>query len=160
MIISPMAYQDHDIKRPELIAGDTKFRYKWFTALSIFILFPIGLLLALPSVKEHLPGPFSINGSTDDFRFLVVYYSLFSILAMILFTAGLQLILAARKSLQCGYFPAPGTRLIRDTWLISGTRAKYFSYLLTLTGVLFFIAGVYVPYFFHTLLIQLLLPVG
>ena len=147
MIISPMAYQDHDIKRPELIAGDTKFRYKWFTALSIFILFPIGLLLALPSVKEH-------------FRFLVVYYSLFSILAMILFTAGLQLILAARKSLQCGYFPAPGTRLIRDTWLISGTRAKYFSYQLILTGVLFFIAGVYVPYFFHKLLIQLLLPTG
>ena len=73
-----------------------------------------------------------------------------------LIATGMQLITAAGKVYRSGYFPAPDMRVIRDTWLVSGTRATFISYLLTGTGILLFIGAGSVPYYFHNLLLQLL----
>lgn len=155
-----MTQQNQEFIRPELIPADKSFRFKWLTVIIIFIIFPVCVIWILPSSKDYLLQHFSETNSLATFRSLVIFYSYISILAIILLTAGLQLFLAARKALEYGYFPAPNTRVIRDTWLINGIRAKYYSYMLILTGALLFVAGGYVPYFFHHLILRLLAPAG
>ena len=155
-----MTRQNDEFFRPELIRGDTHLRYKWLAVTLIFILFPASLLWALPSSQEHLLQLLSDINSINAFRILIVFYSFFSILAIMFITAGLQLFLTAIKTLHCGYFPAPNTRVIRDTWLVRGPPAILISYLMMATGLLFFIGGGYIPYYFHKLLLQLLVPVG
>ena len=154
-----MLHSDSELRRPRLIPVDAPFRYKWFTAIILFIVFPACLLL-LPSVQVHLQQLFNDNTSSNIFSLLVVFYSFFSILAILLITAALQLFLVAKKTLDYGYFPAPNTRLISETLLISGQRAKYFSFLLVLVGLSLLYAGIYVPYYFHNLLLHLLAPAG
>jgi hypothetical protein len=155
-----MTQQNDEFIRPELIRGDTYLRYKWLSVTSIFIVFPAGLLWALPSVQEHLLELFSDSNSINTFSLLTVFYSFFSILAILLITAGLQLFITAGKTLRCGYYPAQNARVIRDTWLVRGPRAILMSCLMMFTGLLFFIVGGYVPYYFHKLLLQLLATVG
>jgi uncharacterized membrane protein len=157
-----MTQQNEEFIRPELIRGDTYLRYKWLAVTSIFIVFTAGLLWALPSAQEHLLELFSDSNSNsiNTFSLLTVFYSFFSLLAILLITAGLQLFLTAGKTLRCGYYPAHNARVICDTWLVRGPHAILMSCLMMITGLLFFIVGGYVPYYFHKLLLQLLAPVG
>ena len=148
------------LNRPTLIRADSHLRNKWLTAISIMVIVPVYLLWVLPPAQEYLAKLFSDNDSRTAFSLLIIFYSLFSILAIMLITTGMHLIQAARKVHKSGHFPAPDMRVIRDTWLVSGGRATFISYLLTATGLLLFIGGGSVPYYFHNLLLQLLVPIS
>jgi hypothetical protein len=148
------------VHRPILIPADSQLRNKSVAAASILIVAPAFLIWALPSSQEYLLKLFSENNSRTVFSLLILFYSLFSILAIMLITTGTTLIQTARKIHQSRRFPAPDMRVIRDTWLVTGGRAKYIAYLLTATGLLLFIGGASVPYYFHNLLLQLLVPIS
>ena len=148
------------VHRPILIPADSQLRNKSVAAASILIVAPAFLIWALPSSQEYLLKLFSENDSRTVFSLLILFYSLFSILAIMLITTGTNLLQTARKIHQSGRFPAPDMRVIRDTWLVSGGRATFISYLLTATGLLLFIGGGSVPYYFHNLLLQLLVPIS
>jgi hypothetical protein len=144
--------------RPTLIPADHQLRNKWLAAICILVIVPAFLLWALPSAHEYLAKLFSDNDSRTAFSLLIIFYSLFSILAIMLITTGTHLIHAAREVYNSGYFPAPDMRVLKDTWQVSGGRAKFISYLLTATGIILLIGGGSVPFYFHHLLIQLLSP--
>ena len=146
--------------RPTLIRADNQLRNKWLAAMSILVVVPAYLLWALPSAQEYLASLFSDNNSNTVFSLLIIFYSLFSILAIMLITTGAHLIQAASKVYKSGHFPAPDMRVVRDTWLVSGGRATFISLLLTATGILFFIGGGSVLFYFHNLLLQLLMPMA
>lgn len=146
--------------RPTLIRADNQLRNKWLAAMSILVVVPAYLLWTLPSSQEYLASLYSENDSSTVFSLLIIFYSLFSILAIMLITTGTHLIQAASKVYKSGHFPAPDMRVVRDTWLVSGGRATFISFLLTATGILLFISGGSVPFYFHNLLLQLLVPMG
>lgn len=148
------------VKRPRLIRADSQLRIKWLAALSILIIMPAFFLWVLPATQEYLVRLFSENDSRTVFSLLILFYSLFSILAIMLITTGLHFIQAARKVHISGRFPAPDMRVVRDTWLVSGVRATFISYLFIGTGILLLISGGSVPYYFHNLLLKMLMPVG
>lgn len=146
--------------RPRLIRANSHLRNKWLAAITFLIIMAALLLLAIPSSQAYVAGLFSTNDSRTVFRLLIIFYSLFSIVAIMLITTGIHLIQAARKVHQSGHFPAPDMRVIRDTWVVSGSRATIISYFMICCGILFFIGGGSVPFFFHNLLINLVSPAG
>ena len=128
--------------------------------MSVLVIVSAYFLWVLPSAQEYLATLFSENDHRTVFSLLIIFYSLFSIIAIMLITTGVQLIQTAMKVHKSRHFPAPDMRVVRDTWLIIGERATFISYLLTATGILFFIGGGSVPLYFHNLLIQLLVHMG
>ena len=126
----------------------------------ILVIVPAYILWVLPSAQEFLSKLFSANDTRTLFSLLIIFYSMFSILAIMLLTTGMHLIQAARKTHRSGHFPAPGMRVVRDTWQVSGGRATLMTYMLTTAGILFILGGSSVPFYFHSLLLQMLLPVG
>lgn len=148
------------VYRPKLIRADSQLRNKWLAATSMLVIVTAYFLWVLPSAREYLATLFSENDHRTVFSLLIIFYSLFSIIAIMLITTGMQLIQAAMKVHKSRHFPAPDMRVVRDTWLIIGERATIISYLLTATGILFFIGGGSVPLYFHNLLIQMLVHMG
>ena len=148
------------VYRPKLIRADSQLRNKWLAATSMLVIVTAYFLWVLPSAREYLATLFSENDHRTVFSLLIIFYSLFSIIAIMLITTGMQLIQAAMKVHKSRHFPAPDMRVVRDTWLIIGERATIISYLLTATGILFFIGGGSVPLYFHYLLIQMLVHMG
>lgn len=146
--------------RPRLIRANSHLRNKWLAAITFLIILATLLLLAIPSSQAYVAGLFSTNNSRTVFRLLIIFYSLFSIAAIMLITTGMHLIQAARKVHQSGHFPAPDMRVIRDTWVVSGSRATFISYIMICCGIIFFIGGGSVPWYFHNLLINLISPTG
>ena len=146
--------------QPRLIHADRWFRNKWLAALSVLILLPAILLWTLPAIRTELIEWFSKNDSVSISRLLIIFYSLFSILAITLITAGTRLILTARDVFRSRHFPAPGMRVIYNTWVIRGKRAVTLSYTLLAFGILLVISGSSVPVYFHRLLADLLAPVN
>ena len=150
----------NNVYLPKLIRADSQLRIKWLAVMSVLVIVSAYFLWVLPSAQEYLATLFSENDHRTVFSLLIIFYSLFSIIAIMLITTGMQLIQAAMKIHKSRHFPAPDMRVVRDTWLIIGERATFISYLLTATGILFFIGGGSVPLYFHNLLIQLLVHMG
>lgn len=148
------------VYRPTLIRADSQLRNKWLAAMSVLVIVSAYFLWLLPSAQDYLATLFTENDHRTVLSLLIIFYSLFSIIAIMLITTGMQLIQAAMKVHKSRHFPAPDMRVVRDTWLIVGERATFISYLLTATGILFFIGGGSVPLYFHNLLLQLLVHMG
>lgn len=151
-----MNYQER--RRPRLIRADSHLRNKWLATVSILIFIPVLLLWSLSSTQEYLVKLFIENDSKTAFSLLIVIYSLISIQAILLINAGMEVIQAARKVQHSGHFPAPDMHVVCDTWLVSGSRAMFISYVLTGAAILLFICSGTVSYYFHSLLLQLLGP--
>lgn len=143
-------------RRPRLIRADSHLRNKWLATVSILIVIAVLLLWSLSSAQDYLVNLFIDNDSKTAFSLLIVIYSLISILAIMLINAGMEVIQAARKVQQSGHFPAPDMHVVFDTWLVSGSRAIFISYMLTGAAILLFISSGSVSYYFHKLLLQLL----
>jgi len=143
-------------RRPRLVRADSKLRNKWLAVVTTLVIVLTLLLWGSPSVQSYLVQIFSDDAAGDVFRLLVIFYSLFAILAIILITIGIHLIQVARGIQQSNRFPAPGMRVMRDTWVIRGGRAQLFSYLIMGIAVVLIIGGGFIPFYFHDLLIQLL----
>lgn len=150
----------HTDNRPRLISANSHLRNKWLAAITFLIIVTAILLLVIPSFQEYFGELFSTYDSRTVFRLLIIFYSMFSIVAIMLITTGIHLIQAARKVRKSGHFPAPDMRVIRDTWVVSGSRATFISYMLTCSGIIFFIGGGSVPWYFHNLLLNLISPTG
>jgi hypothetical protein len=149
---------DQQRRRPKLIRANRHLRNKWLATVSILIFIPVLLLWSLSSARGHLLTLFIENDSNTAFSLLIFIYSLISILAIMLINAGMEIIQVARKVQQSGYFPAPDMHVVCDTWLISGSRAIFISYLLIGGAILLFISSGSLSYYFHHLLLQLLGP--
>ncbi len=144
------------IRRPKLVRGDSQLRNKWLAAVT-FLVFALALLLwGSPSVLSNLLQMFSDDASGNVFRLLVIFYSLFAILAIILITIGIHLIQVAREIQQSNRFPAPGMRVMHDTWVMRGSQARLLSYLFMVIAVVLIIGGGIIPFYFYRLLSQLL----
>ncbi len=145
-------------RRPRLIRANSHLRNKWLATVSILIFISVLLLWSLSSTPDYLVKLFIENDSKSAFSLLIVIYSLISIQAILLINAGMEVIQAARKVQQSGHFPAPDMHVVCDTWLVSGSRAMFISYLLTAAAILLFICSGSVSYYFHNLVLQLLGP--
>ncbi|NOY16518.1 MAG: hypothetical protein GXP23_06270 [Gammaproteobacteria bacterium] len=144
------------VRRPRLVRADSRLRNKWL-AVVVFLGVVLTLLLwGLPSVQDRLVQLFSHDATENIFRLLIIFYSLFAILAIVLITVGMQLIQVAREIQQSNRFPAPGMRVMRDTWVIRGGRALLLSYLLMGIAAALIITGGIIPFYFHNLLVLLL----
>lgn len=144
------------VRRPRLVRADNRLRNKWLLAFT-FLIFVLALLLwSSPSIQANLIKVFSNNGTESAFRLLVIFYSVFAILAIIFITVGLHLAQVARKTMKFGRFPAPGMRVVHDTWVVRGVRAMFLSYFFMGIAVVLIIGGGAIPFYFHELLVRIL----
>lgn len=144
------------IRRPRLVRADSRLRNKWLSVVTSLVIVLALLLWVSPSVQSHLVQLFSDDKTNHVFRLLVIFYSLFAILAIILITIGIHLIQVALEIKQSNRFPAPGMRVMHDTWVIRGGRAQLLSYFLMALAVVLIIGGGTIPFYFHDLLMELL----
>jgi len=151
-----MSSPNATVQRPRLVRADSQLRNKWLAAIS-FLIFVLALLFwGSPSVQDILVQLFSDDATEDVFRLLIIFYSLFAILAIILITIGIHLIQVAREIQQSNRFPAPGMRVMHDTWVIRGSQAQLLSYLFLGMAIVLIFGGGAIPFYFHDLLLQLL----
>ncbi len=139
-------------RRPRLVRADNKLRNKWLAAVTFLVIVLALLLWGSPTVQEPLVQIFSANAEENVFRLLIIFYSLFAILAILLITIAINLILVARKILLSNRFPAPGMRVLRDTWVVRGHRARLMSYLLLAVAAILIVSGTAISFYFHELL--------
>ncbi|MEA1890612.1 MAG: hypothetical protein U9N50_12655 [Pseudomonadota bacterium] len=144
------------LRRPRLVRADSKLRNKWLSAVAFLVIALALLLWVSPSVQSHLLQLVSDDKTNTVFRLLVISYSLFAILAIILISIGIHLIQAALEIMQSNKFPAPGMRVMHDTWVIRGSRALLLSYLFMGIAAVLIIGGGSIPFYFHDLLMELL----
>ncbi|GMT39698.1 MAG: hypothetical protein IEMM0001_0433 [bacterium] len=143
-------------RRPRLVRADSQLRNKWLAAVAFLVVVLALLLWGSPSVQSNLVKMFFDDEAENVFRLLVIFYSLFAILAIILITIGIHLIQVAWEIRQSNRFPAPGMRVMRDTWVIRGSRALFLSNLFIGIAVVLIIGGGFIPFYFHALLLKLL----
>ena len=148
-------------QRPRLVRADSRLRNKWLLATGFLVVMLVLLFWGSPFVQNNLVQIFSGDGDGDKhiLRLLVIFYSLFSILAIILITIGMHLIQVAREIQQSSRFPAPGMRVLRDTWVIRGNKSLFLSYVFIGIAVALIIGGGTIPVYFHNLLVELLAQV-
>ena len=144
------------IRRPRLVRADSQLRNKWLSVVTLLVIALALMLWVSPSLQSYLVQLFSDDKTNHIFRLLVTFYSLFAILAIILITIGIHLIQVAREIHKSNRFPAPGMRVMHDTWVIRGARAQFLSYLFMGIAVALIIGGGTIPFYFHDLLTQLL----
>jgi len=134
----------------DIVHADKKYRNK---ALGlIFLLGLLGLLLiiwGLPSGMEYL------KGLEPQTAFLIIELVLvFIMLSMV--PIGLFLLNLSRKIMKHECFPPPGMKIIKDTPLVKGKKAKAKGQILLFISLLFMIAGLcgalYIHYLFHALI--------
>ncbi len=143
-------------RRPRLVRADNKLRNKWLVTTGLLVLLLALLLWASPIVQNSLTKLFSNTGTESVIRLLVIFYSVFAILAIIFITVGMHLAQVARKIQKYGRFPAPGMRVVRDTWVVRGYRAVFLSYFFMAIAIILIIGGSAIPFYFHELLVQVL----
>jgi hypothetical protein len=95
-------------RRPRLVRADSKLRNKWLAIVTTLFIVLALLLWVSPSVQSYLVKMFSDDTSGGVFRLLVIFYSLFAILAIILITIGIHLIQVARGIQHLGNKGEPG----------------------------------------------------
>ncbi len=143
-------------RRPRLVRADSHLRNKWLAAVAMLLVLLALLLWVSPIAQIQIVQLFSDTADNHVLRLLVIFYSLFAILAIVLITIGIQLFQVAREIQRSNRFPAPGMRVMRDTWVIRGGRAHLLSYLFMLIAAVLIIGGAAIPFYFRELLIQLL----
>jgi hypothetical protein len=143
-------------QRPRLVRADSQLRNKWLLATGFLLVVVLLLFWGSPLVQNNLVQMFSDDGKEHFLRLLVIFYSLFSILAIILITIGMHLIQVAREILQSKRFPAPGMRVLHDTWVVRGNKALILSYFFISIALVLIVGGGTIPVYFHNLLVELL----
>ena len=134
----------------DIIRADKKYRNKALGLL--FLLGLLGTLLiiwGLPSGMEYLKR---LDPKT---AFLIIDLVLvFIMLSMI--PIGLFLLKLSRKILKYECFPPPGMKVIKDTTIVKGQKAKVKGQILLFISILFMIAGLcgalYIHYLFQALI--------
>jgi len=146
----------NSVRRPKLVRADSKLRNIWIVATGLLVLLLALLLWVSPTMQNSLTKLFSNTGTESVIRLLVIFYSVFAILAIIFITVGMHLAQAARKIRKYGRFPAPGMRVVHDTWVVRGYRAVFLSYFFMSIAIVLIIGGSAIPFYFHELLGQIL----
>jgi uncharacterized membrane protein len=140
-----------------MVRGDSEMRYKWLAAVSFLIVVFSFLMWGSPAVQNYLIQSISSNSDQNLFHLLIIFYSVFAILAIIPITIGMHLIQTSFKVLRSNRFPSPGMKVFHDTWVIRGLRAQLLGYVFGVLALLLIVGGSSIPFYFHSLLGELLL---
>ena len=145
-------------RRPRLVQADPALRAKLLILLLLLLVISAASLWMTPAGEKLLFEAFSDNKPVEATQVLLVCYSLVSICAISLIIAGIEVIRSSWKIHRERVYPAPGMKVLVDTWVVRGRRAIFLSYLGISLGSMLIMAGCSVPFLFHRLFLQLLSP--
>jgi hypothetical protein len=92
---------------------------------------------------------FDLNDPGLLARLLIVIYSTVFFLAVLVIIAGIELIKASQIVNRKKVYPAPGMKVVIDTWVVRGKQACLLSYHGFAIGILLIVVGGAVPLYFH-----------
>jgi heme/copper-type cytochrome/quinol oxidase subunit 3 len=120
----------------ELIRADNSLRKKTIVLLVIFVL---GLMLLSPYLNNRLAAWRQASGENPETalaRYSSLFQWLLGITALLVSAASLYLMVVAVRVLKTEQYPPPGLKVIRDTRLQTGRRAKITAYLLLVNSMI------------------------
>lgn len=120
----------------ELIRADSRLRKKTIVLLVIFVL---GLMLLSPYLNNRLAAwrqAVAENPETALARYSSLFQWLLGITALLVAAASLYLMVVALRVLKTDQYPPPGLKVIRDTRLQTGRRAKVTAYVLLVNSLI------------------------
>jgi hypothetical protein len=142
-------HSDPDPLIPRLVKADRNERCKWIIAILIMLTVAAISLPFLTRVEIMLFALFDLNDPGLLARLLIVIYSAVSLLAVLVIIAGIELIKASQKVNRKKVYPAPGMKVVIDTWVVRGKQACLLSYHGFAIGILLIVVGSAVPVYFH-----------
>ena len=134
----------------DIIRADKKYRNKALGLIILFGLLGVGFIIwGLPSGMKYL------NRLEPQTAFLIIDLVLvFIMLSMV--PIGIFLFKLSRTILKHQCFPPPGMKVIKDTPIVKGKKAKVKGQILLFISILFMIAGIcgalYIHYLFQSLI--------
>ena len=134
----------------EIIRADRGYQLRWLLALLVMA------VLGAAALGWGLPAGIAYLAAADVAQAMRAIAAVLAVLWLTLVPLGAYLLFQARRILRAGRFPPANVRVIRDTRLLTGARARRRGYLMAVFGLAaigFGIAGaMYFPWAIHGLL--------
>jgi len=137
----------------DIVPADKNLRKKFFIFLGLSV---IAVLIVVPYFNgylEQIKQAFKENPEVAFKKSMFVLKATLSFVSLLLVMTGIYLMVLARRTLRSGQYPPPGMRVIRDTWLRTGTQAKVSAIsLIVISCILIVLAFFFLcwPYAFET----------
>lgn len=135
----------------ELIRADNSLRKKTIVLLVIFVL---GMMLLSPYLNNRLAAwrqAAADNPETALARHSSLFQWLLGITALLVSAGSLYLMVVALRVLKTEQYPPPGLKVIRDTRLQTGRRAKITAYVLLVNSLILIVLVTLIFLLFTTL---------
>jgi len=136
----------------DIVQGDKELRKKFILFL---ILFTMVVILVEPTLNRYIDEIKQTSEKNPGLAFkksMVALKVSLGLVSFLLLMAGVYFIALARGTFKSGQYPPPGMRVIRDTRLRTGTRAKRAGISLLVLSCIFIIFAcffLYWPYAFE-----------
>jgi heme/copper-type cytochrome/quinol oxidase subunit 3 len=142
----------------ELIRADNSLRKKTIVLLVIFVL---GLMLLSPYLNNRLAAwrqAAADNPETALARYSALFQWLLGITALLVSAASLYLMVVAVRVLKTEQYPPPGLKVLRDTRLQTGRRARITAYVLLVNSIILIVLVTLIFLLFTTLVSRVRTP--